>query len=555
MTREELDAYLAQKEQEKGLRPGEFRALWQQESGRSIDPNLRGVYMPKHRTGASGPFQVMPNLHPQFPVGGPLKDQADYAIQFYAGGGGTPEQRLRRYYGTGVAPKGFPSTDQYVAQTMGRMGQQQPLQPAQQQQQQQEQEMASPNYQGSPYEPQYMQVPEPMNYDDLPQPPVRREPTGVEKWLSNPLVHMGAAIMAASGSPLGAPIGYGVASAASGLGEAQKAENDLYELQMKRAQQKRQLMTEDRNSRAQAMEWNQKQAGMAQLMTLADQYEQKGDPLTAAKLRAGIKDGLAPETFHATKTFMDPETGRPVTVMTGTQGTVKKLDNMGVPIAYDEETARKLAYNKGEGGESGQQGVKTLTGLYEGASAAATGLRAVEDMKTLLDRGMFTGRGDELSKELAGWYSWATGKPIPKLSATEQYRLTVQDVVLPALSNMKGASSDRDVAMLKEYAQGTGMTEEALRGALDRVSSKYGGEIDRFNRAYSQFTEGGSKKIIGFEPMERPRGYLARPDSKPAQAASPAAAQPAGPPPSQVGGGGSGTPARKRYNPATGRLE
>ena len=165
MTREELDAYLAQKEQEKGLRPGEFRALWQQESGGSIDPNLKGVYLPKHGTAASGPFQVMPNMHPQFPVGGPLKDQADYAVQFYAGGGGTPEQRMRRYYGTGVAPKGFPTTDQYVAQTMGRMGQQQPLQHTQQQ----EQEMATPNYQGSPYEPQYMQVPEPSNYDDLPQ--------------------------------------------------------------------------------------------------------------------------------------------------------------------------------------------------------------------------------------------------------------------------------------------------------------------------------------------------------------------------------------------------
>lgn len=308
MNREQLDSYLAQKEREYNLRPGEFRAVWQQESSGSTDPSLKGPTLPGNKGKAVGPFQVVPYFHPGFDPSAPVDKQADYAISFYAGSGETPEQRLRRYYGTGTPMKGQPTTDQYVRQVSARMGgygsqpeQQMPRQMPQEQQ-------MDPNTERQQFQPNYIPVPEPINYEDLPQVPARRELTGVEKWLANPLTQMGAAIMAASGSPLGAPIGYGVASAASGLGDAQKAENELYELQLKREQARRQLMSEDRKSRMEAMDWNQKQAAMAQLMTLADQYEAKGDPLTAAKIRAGIKSGLD-ENFSLTPKFIyDPET-------------------------------------------------------------------------------------------------------------------------------------------------------------------------------------------------------------------------------------------------------
>lgn len=525
MTREELDAYLAQKEQEKGLRPGEFRALWQQESGGSIDPNLKGVYLPKHGTAASGPFQVMPNMHPQFPVGGSLKDQADYAVQFYAGGGGTPEQRMRRYYGTGVAPKGFPTTDQYVAQTMGRMGQQ----PTQQQQQapsapvSQEQEMASPNFQGSSYEPQYMEIPQPSNYDDLPQVPKPRELTGVNKWLANPLTQMGAAIMAASGSPLGAPIGYGIASAASGLGDAQKAENDLYELQMKREQARRQLMTEDRKSRMEAMDWNQKQAAMVQLMTLADQYDAKGDPLTAAKIRAGIKSGLD-ENFSLTPKYVyDPETKTTKEITYSSAGKRMERDlGKSIPLGESPDLKGAQASATAAGKVLGENEATQTIKAPQIISAADNSLKLLDAFKKHPGKEWVTGPVASKVPEAA-----FSGTPGAGYIALQNQILGGE--FLNAFESLRGGGAITEIEGQKATQARTRISR-ALNDA-DRTQA--------INDLREIINIGKARAAAGIRVPNPYTGNFGGSATSPATQ-SPAAAQPAGPPPSQAGGGGWG---------------
>ncbi len=121
MRKEELAQYLSEKEGQLGLRPGELLALWAQESGRSVDPELRGPKLPRGKGQAVGPFQVVPGYHPEFPLTGDLREQADYAAKFYAGGGDSPAARARHYYGTGRAPEGQPTTAQYIQQLTSRI--------------------------------------------------------------------------------------------------------------------------------------------------------------------------------------------------------------------------------------------------------------------------------------------------------------------------------------------------------------------------------------------------------------------------------------------------
>lgn len=429
MNREQLDSYLAQKEREYNLRPGEFRAVWQQESSGSTDPSLKGPTLPGNKGNAVGPFQVVPYFHPGFDPSAPVDKQADYAISFYAGSGETPEQRLRRYYGTGTPMKGQPTTDQYVRQVSARMGGY-----GSQPEQQQEQQM-DPNTERQQFQPNYIPVPEPINYEDLPQAPVMKELTGVQKWLANPLTQMGAAIMAASGSPLGAPIGYGVASAASGLGDAQKAENDLYELQLKREQARRQLMSEDRKSRMEAMDWNQKQTAMAQLMTLADQYEAKGDPLTAAKIRAGIKSGLD-ENFSLTPKFIyDPETKTTKEITYSSTG--KRIErDMGkaMPLGESPELKGAQATATAAGKTYGENESMTAIDAPKVITAADNSLKLLDAYEKHPGKAWVTGPAAAKINE-----SWFSGTPGAGYLALEN-QIKGQEF-LNAFASMKGGGA------------------------------------------------------------------------------------------------------------------
>jgi len=118
----QLADYVSAKETELGLRPGELLALWAQESGKSGDTRLKGQALSRDRGNAIGPFQVVPFYHNDFPVDGTFQEQADYAANLYKSGGDTVPERLAKYYGTGKAPTGHPTTDQYIASVIAMMG-------------------------------------------------------------------------------------------------------------------------------------------------------------------------------------------------------------------------------------------------------------------------------------------------------------------------------------------------------------------------------------------------------------------------------------------------
>jgi hypothetical protein len=127
-TAEEMRRAIRDREQKLGLIPGEFEAVWGQESTGSLDPTLQGR-TPTKWGRAQGPFQVMASLHPGFDPSGDLESQLDFAIKLYASGGPDPSSRRQSYYGKGKAPPGQPTTAEYDQQVAARMGE--PLQVAQ----------------------------------------------------------------------------------------------------------------------------------------------------------------------------------------------------------------------------------------------------------------------------------------------------------------------------------------------------------------------------------------------------------------------------------------
>ena len=156
---------------------------------------------------------------------------------------------------------------------------------------------------------------------------------------------------------------------------------------------------------------------------------------------------------------------------------------------------------------------KNLMDQYGEAKNAATAVSAVKDVMTLLDRGAFTGKLGPATEQLSGWYQAATGREIPQLDATQQLKTTIGDIVLPALSNLKGASSDRDFIKIEEYSRGEStMTETALRGHMNRLLNKYGGQIKGFNQSYDDYKKQGGIDLPSVRVIGDPAGNI-RPDA------------------------------------------
>jgi hypothetical protein len=101
---------------EEGVDPRVLLAIWEQESGRSIDPELRGQTLTSGRWAghvARGPFQIM-SFHGPIPED--FEGQARWAAKHLK------ERGVRGYYGEGKAPAGFPSTDEYERQVLAKAG-------------------------------------------------------------------------------------------------------------------------------------------------------------------------------------------------------------------------------------------------------------------------------------------------------------------------------------------------------------------------------------------------------------------------------------------------
>ncbi len=260
MNRDELARRIAERERLLGLRPGEFSAIWGQESTESLDPNKQGPELSRNRGRAQGPFQVVPYYHPDFPVGGPLGDQLDYASSLYAKGGDTPEKRMIAYYGSGTVPAGHPSPQQYVQQVSARMngGGAMPV-----------------DYQQNPAA---QMAADPTSLQGILAalaPQAQKEPGFMEKWLGNPLTQMGMGILAAPGN-------YGNWAGAIGTGMMMGGNNYARMEALKQERSDRQQQQQLQSLKV-GMELQQRARQQAYLQQLAQQ-----NPQYAAAINAGF---------------------------------------------------------------------------------------------------------------------------------------------------------------------------------------------------------------------------------------------------------------------------
>lgn len=153
----------------------------------------------------------------------------------------------------------------------------------------------------------------------------------------------------------------------------------------------------------------------------------------------------------------------------------------------------------------GKLGAEGMFNQYQEAKNALTAVNAVKDVRALLDSGMFTGKLGPWKEQAASWYQAVTGTQMDTLDNTQMAKSILGDIVLPALSNLKGASSDRDFIMIEKYASGgEEITETALRGHLNRLYNKYGSQINNFNTTYRDYISQGGSRVPGMGELSLP---------------------------------------------------
>ncbi len=114
MTQDEYRSWVRQYATSIGLDPNLAESVWHQESGGTLDTTKKGPDLSRERGNAIGPWQVVPYYHPNFPVSGDPVAQGKYAMDYLKSVGPA------NYYGTGNAPPGMPTTEEYVNQVQSR---------------------------------------------------------------------------------------------------------------------------------------------------------------------------------------------------------------------------------------------------------------------------------------------------------------------------------------------------------------------------------------------------------------------------------------------------
>jgi hypothetical protein len=409
MTQEEFAQYIRDAALKREVDPGEADRLWKQESGRSTDPYLKGPDLSHGRGNAMGPFQVVPYYHPNFPVGGDPRAQADYALDLYKKVG--PE----KYYGEGPHSVG-PTTEQYAAAVRGG------------QDVRQASNNPNPNVpSGNPRSG--------MMYQDRPMPtlpPFPQVPQQAPEQASQALNPLMAILMGASlgkGS-MGARLASGAGLAGMALRAGDMAENDLLDLKQKRAARGRDLQQQDSMG-----QWFQQMAqsedpqiaeigkvGLAdsgegiRLYTrqqgLRDNQSDRnakaaqylaagGSEIGAARIRAGYAPE-APESFGPPSMSRDPTNPNAVVPSySGNRGTQRTGEPIPLPIAHDPKA---LAEEAGAGASGKTQG--EAQGKAAGQLPAAE-LRMQQALDTVDE--LLTHPGRESATGASSYIPWMRG--------------------------------------------------------------------------------------------------------------------------------------------------
>jgi hypothetical protein len=520
VTPQQAEEYISRKAAEYGVPPSEALSLWSQESGRSLDTGLKGAYLQRHNDRAVGPFQVVPKFHPKFPVGGSFQEQADYAIPFYASGGPTMEDRTRRYYGSGAPMKGQPTLAQYQGQMKSRMtgsplNTEQMQDPPQQEPTMDQYPIEDPEDLArrtreayADYVPQYqerVQYQDP--YEGINMQP--REVSGLEKWLTNPLTQGGIAMLAANSSDPLANIGYGLQVAGHAYGQRGQAENELVELQMKRAEARRKSRRETSLENRDIDKANQELYQRDQLLKYANSIE-RDKPHEAALIRAGITSGISAPTSFAPQIYKQGEKYYEVSFDNKGGRQVREVPEGMVPFNADiksPERRAEIAYGESRAGEEGKGAAKLTNEQMNAAKNAGKLEQVLDESERLLKNATGSGLG-ALADQAAGFVGYGTEGS----KANAQLEVAANQILM-AVPRFEGPQSDKDTATYRQAAGDLANPSKPVavrQAALETI------------------------RLLNKKAAER--GY----------------------PPSQYAPSGTtpgAPPVRKRFNPQTGRIE
>jgi hypothetical protein len=199
--------------EEEGVDPRLLDSIWAQESTRGTDPGLRHPAIksgPRAGEYARGPFGIM-SFHGDLPDD--FEAHARWAARHLK------DRGVRGYYGTGKAPAGYPSTDEYEAQVMARAGK--PLQVARAGRSDISSGLLS------------QAQPDAMEEADMPQSDMMGEGT-LARLMQDPMFLMGAAVLSQGGGATG-DIGRGLLGGTAAY-EAQRQNRALEQYRMQQAQ-------------------------------------------------------------------------------------------------------------------------------------------------------------------------------------------------------------------------------------------------------------------------------------------------------------------------------
>ena len=444
MNQQEAEDYIRKKAAEYSVPASEALSLWSQESGRSLNTGLKGSYLPRHNDYARGPFQVVPKFHPNFPVDGTFQQQADYAIPFYASGGPTMEARTRRYYGSGTPMKGEPTLAQYQAGVRSRMTDSPPAvgnvqaPPPQEQTMQYQIEDPEDLLQRTrdAYRPQYQ---ERARYED-PYEGVTYQPREqgfLERWLTNPLTQGGIAMLAANSSDPLANIGYGLQVAGNAYGQRNQADNELLDLQMKRAEARRKAKRETALENRDIDKSNRELYQQEQLLKYADSIEAT-DPRTAAMIHAGITTGVGVPTSFAPQTYKRGDDYVEVTFDNRGGRTERVLPKGTVPFNADTKTPAfqgAVSEKKAEGKIRGETGAQAIA---DAPKEILTADQAIASINTALNH-----PGQRSATGVGSYVPWVRG------SEPADYNLVIDQIkgqaFLQAFERLKGGGAITEI--------------------------------------------------------------------------------------------------------------
>jgi len=299
-----------------------------------------------------------------------------------------------------------------------------------------------------------------------------REQGFLERWLTNPLTQGGIAMLAANSSDPLANIGYGLQVAGHAYGQRNQADNELLDLQMKRAEARRKAKRETALENRDIDKSNRELYQQEQLLKYADSIEGT-DPRTAAMIRAGITTGVGVPTSFAPQTYKRGDDYIEVTFDNRGGRSERVLPKGTVPFNADIKTADRqgeIAYAQGYGSSTGKGRGETENKQTTEVKNAVDIAPILADIELVLPKSTGSGAGalvDQAGRFIG--YDTEGAKAISQLQV-------LGNKLIQNVPRFEGPQSDKDVELYKQAAGDLAnprTTVAERQAALERIKELY----------------------------------------------------------------------------------